>query len=312
MAIGTPLAIDKTVTLDINGSSQRIRMCAERTGLPPLLVVQAGPGLPLLNEVAKFQRRLHLEQDFLVGYWEQRGCGAASKEDAKSVSMQQQVGDLRAVLSWFHDETKQRVVVLAISIGGTIALRAVEQEPSLAKALVVVSPDSHTAMSDASVDAFLQEQSLRAGGRQRRKVMKLARPPYLDPAALQHRASLLIDLGAIERGRTFGALLREALFSMIRTYGAVGAAKALRNMTLIQRTMLPELVSLDLFANPPRLATPVHYVFGEQDALTPASVVKDLPAAISAPENTVILVPDAGHMVHFDHPDIVRKVAVNA
>jgi pimeloyl-ACP methyl ester carboxylesterase len=266
----------------------------------------------VLNEVAKFQQRLHLEQDFLVGYWEQRGCGVASKEDAKNVSIQQQVDDLRAVLRWFHNETKQPIVVLAISIGGTIALRAVEREPGLAKALVAISPDSHTAMSDASVDAFLQEQSLRAGGRLRRKVMKLARPPYLDPAALQRRASLLIDFGAIERGRTFGALLREALFSMIRTYGAVGAIKALRNMNLIQRTMLPELVSLDLFANPPRLATPVHYVFGGQDALTPASVVKDLPAAIAAPAKTVLLVPDAGHMVHFDHPDIVRKVAVNA
>jgi hypothetical protein len=73
----TRLAIDNTVTLDINDSSQRIRICAERTGLPPLLVVQAGPGLPLLNEVAKFQRHLELERDFTVAYWEQRGCGAA-------------------------------------------------------------------------------------------------------------------------------------------------------------------------------------------------------------------------------------------
>lgn len=36
-----PLVIDKTVKLEINGSTQRIRLCAERTGLPPILVVQA-------------------------------------------------------------------------------------------------------------------------------------------------------------------------------------------------------------------------------------------------------------------------------
>jgi hypothetical protein len=63
-------AIDKTITLDINGSRQSIRLCAARTGLPPLLIVQGGPGLPLLHEVAKFQRLLNLENDFLVGYWE--------------------------------------------------------------------------------------------------------------------------------------------------------------------------------------------------------------------------------------------------
>ena len=141
---------------------------------------------------------------------------------------------------------------------------------------------------------------------------KLGKPPYVDLASFQRRASLLADLGAIERGKTFNALLRETLFSMLRTYGVVGAVKALRNMNLILRTILPELVSLDLFANPPRLAMPVHYLFGEQDALTPASVVKDLPAAIAAPASTVLLVPNAGHMVHFDQPDIVRKVAVDA
>jgi pimeloyl-ACP methyl ester carboxylesterase len=53
-------------------------------------------------------------------------------------------------------------------------------------------------------------------------------------------------------------------------------------------------------------------VFGERDALLPAAVVKDLPSAIIAPACTVRVVPNAGHMVHFDHPDIVRSIAVNA
>ena len=32
MTTRAPLAIDKTITLDINGSRQRIRLCAARTG----------------------------------------------------------------------------------------------------------------------------------------------------------------------------------------------------------------------------------------------------------------------------------------
>jgi pimeloyl-ACP methyl ester carboxylesterase len=91
--------INETVNLDINGSHQTVRLCAERTGLPPLLVVQAGPGLPVLHEVKKFQRHLQLERAFLVSYWDQRGCGNASREDAKSVSLRQQVDDLSAILA---------------------------------------------------------------------------------------------------------------------------------------------------------------------------------------------------------------------
>jgi pimeloyl-ACP methyl ester carboxylesterase len=92
----------------------------------------------------------------------------------------------------------------------------------------------------------------------------------------------------------------------------VGTAKALRNMNLIQRELLPQLVSLDLLPDPPRLAMPVHYVFGEQDPLVPLAIVKQLPTAIACAESTVIRVPDAGHMVHFDQPEIVRSIAVKA
>jgi pimeloyl-ACP methyl ester carboxylesterase len=309
----TPLVIDKTVKLDINGSTQQIRLCTERIGLPPILIVQAGPGLPLLHEVVKFQDRLHLERDFLVGYWEQRGCGAASQKDTKSVSLQQQVDDLCTVMQWFQNETKQTVIVFGISLGATIALKAVEREPDKAKSVIAISPDANTASSDACVYSFLQEQSVRSKSRRLcERVKKLGEPPYRDSAAFQRRARLLADLGGIERGKKFSALLRETQFGMLGTYGLAGTGKALRNMNLIQRELLPQLVSLDLFANPPRLETPVYYVFGEQDPLTSAAIVKQLPVAIAAPAKTVTLLPDAGHMVHFDQPELVRSIATRA
>jgi len=302
-------AIDKTITLNINGSRQRIRLSAARPGLPPLLVVQGGPALPLLHEVAKFQRLLDLEHNFLVGYWEQRGCGDAPAHDARRVSLAQQVDDLRSVLRWLHGETGRPALILGISIGGTITLQAVEHEPDHVRAVIAVSPDAQTTVSDAAAHAFLQEQA-RGPDRHRirRSVMALGHPPFVDPAPFQRRTRLLADLGTIEHGKTFGALAREAFFALIRTYGAVGGVRALRNVNIIQRRLLPEISSLDLFSRPPRVTVPVHYVFGEQDVLTPASVVKDLPAAIAAPGTTVVRLPDAGHMAHFDQPRIVRSI----
>ena len=303
------LAIDKIITLNIDGSRQRIRLCAARPGLPPLLVVQGGPALPLLHEVAKFQRLLDLESKFLVAYWEQRGCGDAPAHDARSVSLARQVDDLRSVLRWLHGETRQRALVLGISIGGTITLQAVEHEPDLVRAVIAVSPDARTTVSDAAAHAFLQEQALGPDRQRiRRRVMALGQPPFVDPAVFQRRVRLLADLGTIEHGKTFGTLVREMLLAVIRTYGAVGGMRALRNMNIVQRKLLPEIAALDLFARLPRVAVPVHYVFGEQDVLTPASVVKELPAAIAAPGTTVVRLPDAGHMVHFDQPRIVRSI----
>jgi pimeloyl-ACP methyl ester carboxylesterase len=313
MATTARHAIDRTIDLDVNGSRQRIRLCAERARRPPLLVVQAGPGLPLLNEVRKYQRLLDFERDCLVGYWEQRGCGDASLRETDNVSMQQQVADLRTVVRWFFEETNERVIVLAISIGGTYALLAVEHELEHVKAVVAVSPDSHTAIGDAAADAFIRTHGVESARRGlRKRAVALPKPPYTDLSAFQQRARVLADLGAIEHGRTFVALLGETLLSVLRTYGPAGAIRTLRNMTRIQRRMVPQINALDLFASPPRVAVPVHYVFGENDALNPPAIVQRFPAAIAAPGTTVTIVPNGGHFVHFDHPQAVRSIVANA
>lgn len=307
-----PLAVDKTISLDINGSRQRIRLCAARTGLAPLLVVQHGPGFPLLHEVPKFQRRLNLEQDFLVAYWEQRGCGNASAADARRASLGQQVEDLLAVLAWLADDTRQRVVLFGISLGATISLLAAARDGARVKAVVANSPDLQTRAGDAAVDAFLREHVLRSGSRRSRSLAKLGAPPYLDPRPFQRRAALLTDLGTIEHGKTFTAALTEAFVAMVRCYGIAGAARALRNMNIVQRRILPDVAPLDLLAQPPQLTMPVHFVFGDRDALTAAFMSSELPGAIGGPGSTAVRLPGAGHMVHFDQPAIVRSIAEKA
>lgn len=313
----SPLAshsIDKTVTLTINGSRQQLRLCAARPGLPPLLIVQGGPALPLLHEVAKFQQRLNLETDFLVAYWEQRGCGNVPKQEADRVSMTRQVDDLRSVVQWLHDETGQRVRLLGISIGGSLVLQAVGHDATShrVKSVVAVSPDSRTSDSDAAADVFLKDQASATNGRISRRVHALAPPPYLEPSSFQRRARLLADLRTIERKMTFNALVREFLVALLRTYGVAGTVRALRNLNVMLARLLPELAILDLLAHPPRVTVPVHYIYGEQDALMPTSVADALPIAIAAPKSTVRRVPDAGHMVHFDQPAIVRSVIAQA
>jgi pimeloyl-ACP methyl ester carboxylesterase len=103
----------------------------------------------------------------------------------------------------------------------------------------------------------------------------------------------------------------ETLIGMVRAYGVVGTVTALRNMTLVQRRLLPEIASVNLFDHPSRVAVPVHCVFGERDALNSAEMVERLPAAISAPATTVVRLARAGHMAHFDRPDVVRSIARN-
>lgn len=304
--------VDDTIALRIEGTHQRVRLCAGRTGLPPVLIVQAGPGFPLLNEASKFQQRLRLEQDFSVAYWEQRGCGPAALRDIQKVSLETQVDDLCAVIRWLAEKAGQQVVVLGISLGATMALEAAVRETACVKAVVAVSIDANTATSDASALSFLQEKSNQAGQRKlARSAKKLETPPYTTPSLFQLRARLLTDLGGMEHGKRFGELLRSLLCSLVRTYGWFGAATALRNMNAIQRRLLPELAGLNLFTNWPRSVVPVHYVFGYKDPLISRSLVHKI-CGVVGHHDTFSMLPNAGHMVHFDEPAAVRALVVQA
>ena len=309
----TPLAIDKTTELDINGSRQKVRVRAARVGLPPLLVVQGGPGLPILHEVEKFRRLLDLEKDFLVCYWEQRGCGNASARDAESGSMPQHVDDLRAVIRWFQREASQPLIVLGISLGGTLTLRAVAHESQRVRAVVVISPDSHTTRSDAYAAEFLHEQGrLARSGRLSRRVTKLEPPPYVDAAPFQRRASLLIDLGTVEYGEEIRAI---ATRDIRRDDSRVWSARNHEGFAQHESraTHGPAGARLVGPACKPTARHDSRSLRVRRAGRTDSAVAGgQIPSRIAAPGSTVVYVPSAGHHVHFDHPDFVRSIIAKA
>jgi hypothetical protein len=61
---------------------QWIRIRGANASNPVLLLIQQGPGLPMINEVRRFEHLLGLEQDFTVIYWDQRGCGRSLRGSA--------------------------------------------------------------------------------------------------------------------------------------------------------------------------------------------------------------------------------------
>jgi pimeloyl-ACP methyl ester carboxylesterase len=87
--------IDLLEPVRLGESTQWIRIRAANTSNPLLLLVQMGPGLPMINEAQTFGRLLSLEDDFTVIYWDQRGCGRSlrSPDATRDLSLQAMVSD---------------------------------------------------------------------------------------------------------------------------------------------------------------------------------------------------------------------------
>jgi pimeloyl-ACP methyl ester carboxylesterase len=69
------LAIDTLESVHSGDAAQWIRIRGADAANPVLLLIQQGPGLPMINEARRFEHLLGLEQAFTVVYWDQRGCG---------------------------------------------------------------------------------------------------------------------------------------------------------------------------------------------------------------------------------------------
>src|SRR5262245_39321175 len=61
--------------ISINNSEQWVLVRGKNSNAPLIIHVQAGPGLPMIPEANALEKLLHLEDDYLVAYWDQRGCG---------------------------------------------------------------------------------------------------------------------------------------------------------------------------------------------------------------------------------------------
>jgi len=122
---------------------------------------------------------------------------------------------------------------------------------------------------------------------------------------------MITELGGLEYGKHLNEVLRTVLFSLLRTYGLFGTISALRNMNAVTRKLLPEIANLNLFENWIQPPLPVHYVFGSGDPLITSSMVQKLSLVI-ANTDSVVTIPNAGHMVHFDAPDVTRSIIVQA
>ena len=136
---------------------------------------------------------------------------------------------------------------------------------------------------------------------------RLDPPPYTSPSRFQQRRRLLANEGSIERGRKFGGMAAADLTSLIRCYGPAGPVSALLVSTTTKRRLLPALAELRLFDSWPETTVPMHLVFGEDDILTPPSMVEAASCWLK-PDDSLTVLPRAGHMVHFDRPEAVKGI----
>jgi pimeloyl-ACP methyl ester carboxylesterase len=304
------MKIDTLDAVQLGDTTQWIRIRGEDAANPVLLLVQQGPGLPMINEVRRFEHLLGLEKEFTVVYWDQRGCGRSLRLDA-DITIDLMVSDTVSLLQLIQERFHKKPYVVGFSLGATISAYATALRPDLVATLVAVGTDiDGVAAGHSAYDFALRTARQRGNKRAIRQLDGIGPPPHLNAKQFGTRVRWAANFGGVTRNETYGGVVRGLLASLLRSsdYTIADVLRTVRGITATQAALLPELATLDLVRTLPRLDVPVVMVQGRLDQVAPGAAAERYANSLEAPSKQLIWFENSAHTPHLEEPQKFREL----
>jgi pimeloyl-ACP methyl ester carboxylesterase len=298
----------------IGGIDQWIGIRGEHQDNPVLLLLHGGPGC----SYSIFTPHLRpWEKHFTLVQWDQRGSGKTfSRMDPRGsaeISFEQLTCDAIEVAEYVQTRfRKDRIFLLASSLGSTFGVEVVRRRPDLFYAYI--GTDQNVGMQrgrdDEHREVLLRLRAL--GFMQGVKVLQGIGP---DPAGWSPE-----DYDAVARWtmksdpqgfrRTMKLLKNAVWYAPGWTLKDIRAFVAGMRRTL--EKLLPEIARYDAWKLGTRFEIPFFIFQGEKDVLTTPKLAEAFFDDVVAPIKRMVVIPDAGHFAAFMQPNqFLRELLVD-
>lgn len=246
----------------VNGISLEVQTCGSKNH-PPVVFIH---GFPFNSHMWDAQTAL-LEKNFFVVTYDQRGHGKSSVGDAQ-FPLEFLVDDLQGVLDSLH---LSKAILCGLSMGGYIALRAVERNPERVLGLILCDTRSEADSNEAKLKRIASIRTVKGEGVAAfgEGFLKAVFPPESFTARKE----------VVDKTRL-----------MINTNPPLGVAGTL--LALATRT--------DTTASLANIRVPTLILVGEKDGITPVAAAENMKAKI--PGSQMFVIPNAGHLSNMDNP----------
>jgi pimeloyl-ACP methyl ester carboxylesterase len=305
--------IDTLEAIDLGGTTQWIRTRGVAESNPTLLMIQQGPGLPMLNEARHFERTLGLEQDFTVVYWDQRGCGRSLRDERgqSEISLDRMSRDAVSLLEVLRDRSGGESYVVGFSFGATVGATAAARRPDLVRALVPVGMDiDGEAAASCAYDFALQTAQARGKRRAARQLETVGPPPHLTAKQFSTRVRWASNFGGVTTDETYGSIARGLMASLLRSpdYSLGDVGRTLRGVAATQEALLSELAVMDLARSLPVIDVPVVMAQGRLDRVAPGEATQRYFDQLNAPSKRLVWFEQSAHTPQLEEPQLFRSL----
>ena len=310
------MEIDVLEPVQLGGITQWIRIRGTSAANPVLLLMQQGPGLPIINETRAWEQRLGLEKDFTVIYWDQRGTGLSALPLGRGqgrfeITPQLMVADTITLLELLRDRYGRKPFIAGFSFGATYAAQAAVLRPDLVAGIVATGMDIDVPLAEQHMyDWALATARQRGNQRAVRQLEKIGPPPHLDAKQFTTRARWITNFGGVTAGATWNSQARTLAASLLRSpdYTPAAALRTIRGVTSSQAALLPLLASTDLVTTLPALEVPIILAQGRLDQVAPGAAAQKFYDTLTAPSKQLIWFEHSAHTPQYDEPAKFRDV----
>jgi pimeloyl-ACP methyl ester carboxylesterase len=313
------MEIDTLESIRLGGITQWIRVCGTDTSNPVLLLMQQGPGMPIISEARRLEQLLGLEKSFTVVYWDQRGTGLSSPSLRRNsnrfeISVARMVDDTVMLLELLNGRFGGKTFVAGFSFGATFAAQAAVRRPELMAALVAAGMDIDMPTAENNAYAFaLNTARQRRNRRAIRQLETIGPPPHTTMRQFTTRARWVANFGGVTTNANFSSLIRALLTSLVRSpdYPAAAVIRTLRGIGASQTALLPQLAAMDLVRTMPRLEVPIVMAQGRLDQVAPGEAAQRFHDSLTAPSKQLVWFESSAHTPHLEEPAKFRDLLMN-
>jgi pimeloyl-ACP methyl ester carboxylesterase len=305
LVINTPNGIVEERFVRVGGVDQWIQIRGEDRDNPVLLVLHGGPGWP--NAVFTLPLR-PWERHFTVVQWDHRGAGKTlgriGKVGSGEMTFNRRVTDAIELVDFLRNYLrKDKVILLAESMGTLAGLPLVKQRPDLFHALVVTDLYVDLARNEARKYEMTLER-LRAAGNTK-GVEALERvggdPTKWDLGAWNTNMAWAFKTNLptpnLDRKLLFPLALSSPIYTLSDLY------YLFMGFQWSTEQMYDEMMNYDARRLGTRFDLPFFLFQGESDVITLTALATEYFAEVEAPSKDVALIKDAGHFAAFTQPD---------
>jgi pimeloyl-ACP methyl ester carboxylesterase len=296
--------IDEAKFIDVNGAEEWITIRGDNKDNPVILFLHGGPSeanSPFVEFYTPF------EKDFVFVQWDQPGAGKTyirAGDHQPKLTLDSMAADGIAVTEYVEKELrKPKIILIGQDWGGVLGVRMIEQRPDQFAAFVGTGQIIGMAGTQDALYSYASSHATASHDQEKLDALKqLGPPPYNYEQYGQFQECCRNpfwppdDVAAINRMR--GELVVSPKLSMAEVNGWV---KGLRTGEVELDKML--MTMEDLRKTDTTFSVPVFFIQGEDDNVTPTSLVTDYVSKIQAPAKKLDILPRAGHFVMWTHPN---------